>query len=73
MNNSKLGCHSTAAEQYPIARAMFLVALSKLLAESLASTTPIDPEILENMKLWEAGRKDDWHAAELKRIFKRKQ
>ena len=70
-----LPCLTTAAEMRPVVDGLLVQALTCLKNEPADPNQPEDLQLLENEKLWQAGRKEDWATAEFKRIktkFKRK-
>ena len=65
---NQLPCFTTEQEQEPIARGVYENALLELWARPVDTSIPIDPQLLENEKLWDAGDKEAWLEAELLRI-----
>ena len=70
MSRRDLPCFTTADEMRPVVDGALVQALTEMMNTPADPSAPVDPQLLENMKLWDD--KDAFMAAELKRIFARK-
>ena len=67
-----LPCFTTSNEMDGIARAGQSSGFAELLNKPIDPTIPDDPEMLENEKLFLAGKKDEWFEKEMTRWFAKK-